>query len=140
MNDIAQLTPQDRVLLKVGGAFTPDTFGPESYESINAAVRDNPDAHLDAFEQMYLSPRPNRHELTELFLPDFLQYLADERPDRVREIARRLAALMGSLARRQAIEAESLAESSDESFDEIARQRRQLGRRGAVLRGLVGRP
>lgn len=137
MTDITHFTPEDRVLLQVGGRFTPDSFGPEAYEEIIRAVMDDPDAHLDAFERMFLSPRPSRNELTEMFLPDFLQFLANQRPERVRDLARRLAALIGSLARQQAREAESLAEGSDEQFDEIARQRRQLGRRRAGLGGLV---
>lgn len=138
MNDYAQITPEDRVLLKVGGSFTPDTYGPEAYESINSTIRENPDAHLEAFEQLFLNPRPSRQELTELFLPDFLQYLSDLRPDRVRAMAQRLSGLMGSLARHQANEAENLSESSDEAFDEMARQRRQLARRRNGLGGLVG--
>ena len=137
MTDIAQFTPEDRVLLKVGGQFTPDSFDPEGYDAINRAVLDNPDAHLDAFERLFLNPRPSRAALTELHLPDFLQSLAELRPQRVQALARQLARLMGSLARRQTAEAESSAESSDARVDEIARQRRQLARRRAGLGGLV---
>lgn len=139
MTDIAQFTPEDRVLLVVGGRFTPDSFGPAAFDAINRAVIENPDAHLDAFERLFLAARPSRRAITELHLPDFLRSLDAQRPQRVRELAGRLAQLMSSLARRQVSEAENVAESSDARVDEIARQRRQLARRRAGLGGLIGR-
>ena len=140
MREPAQFTPEDRVLLKVGGAFTPDTYGPDAYRAINQAVLDDPDAHLDAFERLFLSPRPSRRAITELHLPDFLKSLAHLRRERVKALAQRLAQLMASLARKQASEAESVAEASDATIDEIARQRRQLTRRQEGLAALLGAP
>ena len=133
MTDISQLTPEDRVKLKVGGQFTPDTFGLDDYRAINQAVLDNPDAHLDAFERLFLSPRPTRRALSELHFPSFLLGLRAVRPQRVEALARRLGGLMNSLARHQASEAEGLSESSDARIEEVARQRRQLAARREAL-------
>lgn len=139
MTELDQLTPEDRVLLKVGGAFTPDTFGLDEYRAINKAVLDDPDAHLDAFERLFLSPRPSRRAVTELHLPDFLKGLLHRRRERVEGLARRLGHLMASLARKQAGEAESAAEGADDAaIDEIARQRRQLTRRQEGIATLLG--
>jgi hypothetical protein len=140
MTDPAQFTPEDRVQLKVGGRFTPDTFGPEAYAAINRAVADDPDAHLDAFERLFLSPRPSRRALTELHLPAFLQGLQHLRPQRVQTMARQLSAVMASLARAQAGEAESTRNARPARIDEIARQRRQLARRRAAIAGIVADP
>jgi hypothetical protein len=138
MREPAQFTPEDRVRLKVGGAFTPDTFDLATYRAINQAVLDDPDAHLDAFERLFLSPRPSRRAITELHLPDFLRGLQHLRPERVQSLAQRLGQLMASLARKQAGEAESAAEASDTVVDEIARQRRQLARRQEGIAALLG--
>ena len=138
MTEPAHLTPQDRVLLQVGGGFTTDTFGPDAYAAINRAVLADPDAHLDAFEQLFLRPRPSRRSITELFLPDFLISLRHLRRDRVERLARRLGKLMASLARKQAGEAESVSEGADPTIDEIARQRRQLARRRKGIATLLG--
>lgn len=138
MSEPAQFKPEDRVLLKVGGAFTPDTYGLAEYRAINQAVLADPDAHLDAFERLFLSPRPSRRAITELFLPDFLAALRRLRPQRVDALARRLGKLMTSLARKQAGEAESAAEGADDAAtDEIARQRRQLARRQQGIAALL---
>lgn len=138
MTDITQFTPEDRVLLRIGGRFTPDTFGAAAYAAINRAVAENPDAHLDAFERLFLNPRPSRRALTELHLPAFLQSMQAARPQRVEAMARQLAGVMASLARAQVGEAESTRSSSPAQVDEIARQRRQLARRRAAVASLVG--
>ena len=140
MREPAQFTPEDRVLLKVGGAFTPDTFDLATYRAINQAVLDDPDAHLDAFERLFLSPRPSRRAITELHLPDFLKGLLHLRRERVKGLAQRLGQLMSSLASKQASEAESVAEGADSAIDEIARQRRQLARRLEGIAALLGAP
>lgn len=140
MTDLAQFTAEDRILLVVGGRFTPDTFGPDAYAAINRAVADDPDGHLDAFERLFLGPHPSRRALTELHLPSLLQSLQQLRPQRVEALARRLSGMMASLARTQAGEAESTRNDRASRVDEIARQRRQLARRRAAIAGIATRP
>ena len=137
MTDISNFTPEDRVRLIVSGRFTADTFGPDAYRAINRAVVDDADVHLDAFQRIYLSPRPTRRAIGELYLPHFLQLVRQAAPQRVETLAKQLDDLMASLARHQASEAESLAESSDAAVDEIARQRNQLARRREVLADIL---
>jgi hypothetical protein len=129
MSEIDNLSPERRVLLVVGGTLTPDSFGPEAYQDILAAVRNNSREHLDAFEKLFLRARPNRHALTDLHLEFFLGLVAPQAPERTREVARKLETMMASLARHQAGEAEAVEGGPVRAEDEVARQRRQLERR-----------
>lgn len=79
------------VLLIVGGSFTPDALGPE-YERVLARVRGAPDAHLDAFERLFLRARMDARAHSRFHLPGLLRLLADRAPDRVRSLAARLVA------------------------------------------------
>jgi hypothetical protein len=151
----------------VGGNFSLDALGPE-YEHILQRVRAAPIAYLDAFERLFTAPRIDPRVQSRLFLPSFLQLVADVAPDRVRAIASRLIgeynAALGSadhaVGRAQNIE-EARPEdtrrfagnsiSGSANFGRCWRSRshnpaqRLLPRRGARIRdlrtnGLMGRP
>lgn len=139
MTQISNFTPEQRVQLFVGGRFTPDTFGPKAFRQIKDAIAAAPDAHLDAFERLYLGAPPSREAITELHLVDFLLAMHPHRRQRVDALARRLDAMMASLARVQAGEAESFADGPENASNEIARQRRQIERRRAGLSVLLGK-
>jgi hypothetical protein len=137
MSQIDSLNPEQRVRLVIGGRLTPDTFGPREYEEILTAIRENPGEHMDAFERLFLRGRPSRHSLTELHLDSFLGLVAPRLPDRVRQAAQKLEGMMASLSRQQAGEAEAVEGTSVRAEDEVARQRRQLGRRRQGLAPLL---
>jgi hypothetical protein len=139
MSDVTNFTPEQRVTLVVGGRFTPDTFGPEEYREILAAIVAMPGEHMDAFEALFVRDRPTRRALTELHLEFFLGLLRERLPERVTAVARRLESMMASLARHQAGEAAENEMSPVRATDEIARQQRQLARRREGLAAILGR-
>lgn len=130
----ATLSPEDRVRLVVGGRLTPDAVGQQAYDELHAAINADPAAHLAAFERLFLTNRPSRRAITELHLGSFLARMRSHLPEAAEAAARRLDALMASLERRQAAEAEEVGETSTgAAAAEIARQRRQLARRRGEL-------
>jgi hypothetical protein len=129
-----EISPEDRILIFVGGRMSPDALGP-AYQQILDAIDRDPGAHMDAFERLFLTGKPNRHVVTDAFLVPFLRRVQPRLPDRVRSAAQRLKAQMDSLARRQAGEAADVETVRGEA--EIARQRRQLERRREDLDRLV---
>lgn len=136
MTEVTSLSPEERVLIFVGGRMSPDSLGP-AHQQILDAIDADPGAHMDAFERLFLSGRPSRQTIAEAFLVPFLRRVQPRLPDRVQAAAQRLKGLMDSLARRQAGEADEAETVHAEA--EIARQRRQLERRrediARLLRG-----
>jgi enoyl-CoA hydratase/carnithine racemase len=130
MTDTAPLTPQQRVLLFVGGNFSRAALGPR-YQQILDAIDADPRAHLAAFDQLFLARPASRLDLTDRHLDSFVARMARHLPQEAREVARRLLARMASLARAQARE---MTEAADESSTvEIDRQQRELVARREVL-------
>jgi len=124
------LSPEQRVQLIAGGNFTLDALGPVYTDSL-AAIAADPQAHFRAFERLYLTARPDRQALTELFLPAVLKHLAPHLPHETRRAARALLARSRSLAQAQET---ALDEAVGETaVQEIARQRSQLSARMAAL-------
>lgn len=124
------LSPDQRVKLVVGGNFSRDALGP-LYSDTLAAIAADPQAHYRAFERLYLTARPTRQTLTELFLPAFVKHLAPHLPNEARRAARALLVRSRSLA--QAQEAALDEAVGETAIQEITRQRNQLSARIAAL-------
>ncbi len=130
MTDTASLTPRQRVRMFVGGNFTSAALGLRFNEVLRAIDAD-PRAHLSAFEQLYLGPRPSRLALTDLHLDSFLLRICRQLPREAGAVSRQLLARMASLARAQEQE---MAEAADEALStELGRQQRELVARREVL-------
>jgi hypothetical protein len=128
-------TPAEKlVAIVVGGHFTPDALGPE-YDQILAAVRANPQEHLQAFEHLYLGPEAETARFADLHLPTLLRILAPVAPDAVAHLATALASRFSSVAHEQ--EAEFAAASEATEANDVARRRRRLNARLAELRPLI---
>jgi hypothetical protein len=129
MTNTATLTPRQRVLMFVGGNFSPAALGPR-YQHVLDAIDADPAAHLAAFRQLFLAQAPSRLALTDLHLDSFLRHMSRPLPEEARAAARQLLGRMASLARAQAQEA---AEADETSSVEIGRQQRELVARRDVL-------
>ena len=129
-----RMTPEDRVRLIVGGNFTRDALG-SLVEEVNRAVKADPAAHIRAFEKLYLTGKPNRRAITELFLGNFIARIRATHPQDARRLVEKLQGLMGSLARVQ--ESEALENTQDPAATEISRQRLQLEQRRTELAKLL---
>lgn len=134
MTEQHRMTPEDRVRLIVGGNFSRDALGP-LVDEVNRAVQADPAAHIQAFERLYLTGRPNRRAITDLFLGNFIARIRTTHPQDARRLAERLQGLMGSLARVQ--ESEALENTQDPAATEISRQRLQLEQRRTELAKLL---
>lgn len=137
MANMPNMSPEDRVSIIVGGKFTADGIGQAAYDQIISAVAADPTAHMTAFEQLFLTGRPNRNAITDMHLVSFLTNMRQHLPDRVTAAAQRLNILMTSLARHQ--ESEAAEVESERGRDEIDRQRSELQRQRAGLDQLLRR-
>lgn len=78
------------VQLIVGGNFTPDCLGPEKYERVKNSARDRAEDYLAVFDHMYLSERYDAAQVSELYLPSFLELVKDKSPEHTRRSAEAL--------------------------------------------------
>ncbi len=74
----------------VGGDFTPDCLGPEKYERIKNSARNRAEDYLTVFDHMYLSERYDAAQVSELYLPSFLELVKDRAPEHTRRSAEAL--------------------------------------------------
>jgi hypothetical protein len=130
MAEQQRLTPEDRVRLIVGGNFSRDALG-SLVDEVNRDVQADPAAHIRAFESLYLTGRPDRRAITDLYLGNFIARIRTTHPQDARRLVERLQGLMGSLARVQ--ESEAAENREDPAATEISRQRLQLEQRRAEL-------
>jgi hypothetical protein len=78
------------VMLVVGGDFTPDSIGPDRYQSLVSRVRSDAAAYLNVLESLYLGTNFDAMAQSELYIPAFLKMVADVEPARTRNIAQQL--------------------------------------------------
>lgn len=88
MND-AEAVKKD-ILMIVGGHFNPAAIGPTAYDATLERLRAEPQAYLDAFEQMFLGVNFDPRAQSNLYLAGFLKYLLDDAPERARALAEHL--------------------------------------------------
>lgn len=88
---MAQTTQRtEDIYMVVGGNFTPDSLGPETYDALVARVQADPRGYLDRFEKLFLGQSFDALAQSRLHLPAFLRLLADVEPERVKGLASRL--------------------------------------------------
>jgi hypothetical protein len=124
----------------VGGNFTRHALGGE-FTRILDRLRGAPDAYLDAFERMFITPALDAHTLSRLHLDGFLDRMRPTSPARVQALADRLlrqydAAL--SIADHAAGQEVSLVEALPPG--ETSRFVQRLDNRRRTLRVLLQRP
>jgi|SRR5687768_11311215 hypothetical protein len=121
----------------IEGNFTADALGP-AYHELLSRLREAPEAYLDTFERMFVDTPAPIADLSHLYLPTFLEYLAPEAPERVAAISQRLLGQVESTARviDQMIEQFGESETPQEAADlaeDLEYRRREL----RVLTGAV---
>jgi len=139
---MAQPRPQNQVdqdiAIIVGGSFSPDHIGPTAHQQIVRRVRAAPDRYLQAFERRFLRSGVDPLDLADLYLPAFLQLLADRAPQQIHALGARLAALFSSAIPRGAREDWEALDGEGEP-DEPTRKRRRLKEHLATLGAISGR-
>ena len=139
---MAQSRPQNQVdqdiAIIVGGSFSPDHIGPTAHEQIVRRARAAPDQYLQAFERRFLRPGVDPLDLADLYLPAFLQLLADRAPQQIRALGARLAAVYSSAIPPGAREDWETLDDEGEP-DEPTRKRRRLEQHLATLAAMTGR-
>jgi len=137
-----QAQPQNQIdqdiAMIVGGSFSPDHIGPAAYQQIVRRVQAAPDQYLQAFERRFLRAGVNPLDLADLYLPAFLQLLADRAPQQIRALGARLATVYSSAVPRGAREDWEAFDDEGEP-DEPTRKRRRLEQHLASLGALTGR-
>lgn len=124
--------------LIVGGSFDPDHIGPTAYQQIVQRVRAAPDQYLQAFERRFLRQGVDPLDLADLYLPAFLELLADRAPQQIQALGARLAAVFSSAIPRGAREDWEAFDEAGEP-DEATRKRRRLEEHLATLGAMTGR-
>jgi len=139
---MAQPRPQNQVdqdiAIIVGGSFSPDHIGPTAHQQIVRRVRAAPDRYLQAFERRFLRSGVDPLDLADLYLPAFLQLLADRAPQQIQALGARLAAVFSSAIPRGAREDWEALDGEGEP-DEPTRKRRRLKEHLATLGAISGR-
>lgn len=139
---MAQPPPQNQVdqdiSVIVGGHFSPDHIGPAAHQQIVHRVRAAPDQYLQAFERRFLRQGVNPLDLADLYLPAFLQLLADRAPQQTHAIASRLATVYSSAIPSGAREDWEVLDDEGQP-DEPTRKRRRLEQHLATLGAMTGR-
>jgi hypothetical protein len=139
---MAQPRPQNQVdqdiAIIVGGSFSPDHIGPTAHQQIVRRVRAAPDQYLQAFERRFLRSGVDPLDLADLYLPVFLQLLADRAPQQTHALGARLAAVYSSAIPRGAREDWEALDGEGEP-DEPTRKRRRLEQHLATLGAITGR-
>lgn len=131
MTDIARMTHDERVRLIIGGNFSLDSLGP-AYRQAIEAVRREPEAHLEAFERIFVSGPLSQAHIGELDPAALLAIVRPLLPDRVRQLAVATAAQLDSATRGRKAAFRKTTES-DEAND-IAFQRQLIDDRRADIR------
>jgi hypothetical protein len=131
-----QTRPQNQVdqdiAMIVGGSFSPDHIGLTAYQQIIRRVRAAPDQYLQAFERQFLRSGVDPLDLADLYLPAFLELLADRAPQQVQALRARLTAVYSSGVPRGAREDWEAFDEAGEP-DEATRKRRRLEEHLATL-------
>jgi hypothetical protein len=139
---MAQTRPQNQVdqdiAIIVGGSFSPDHIGPTKYQQIVRRVRAAPERYLQAFERRFLRPGVDPLTLADLYLPEFLQLLADRAQQQVQALRARLATVYSSAIPSGAREDWEALDDEGEP-DEPTRKRRRLEQHLATLGAMTGR-
>jgi hypothetical protein len=78
------------ILKIVGGDFSPDSLGPDKYAAIVSRVRLHAADYLNVLETLFLGRNFDAVAHSELYIPAFLQMVADVEPERVKSLARQL--------------------------------------------------
>jgi hypothetical protein len=139
---MAQSAPQNQVdqdiAIIVGGSFSPDHIGPAAHQEIVRRVRAAPDQYVQSFERRFLHPGVDPLDLADLYLPAFLQILAERAPQQIQALATRVAAVLSSAIPRGAREDWEAFDDEGEP-DEPTRKRRRLEQHLATLGAMTGR-
>lgn len=134
----SQLNQTDRdITAIVGGSFSPDHLGPAAYQQILRRVQASPPQYLQSFERRFLAPGVDPLTLADLYLPAFLQLLADRAPQEARALGARLATIYaGGVPAGRREDWEVFDESGDP--DDTTRRRHRLEQHQATLALVTG--
>lgn len=78
------------VRMIVGGNFTPDALGPETYAATRARAESDPERYLQVAQRLFMGPAFDARQHADLHLPLLLKLTSVSAPELTREVAVRL--------------------------------------------------